>query len=48
MPCLCQLLADPGILVDFNITREQALTLPTRCGLPVGCRAGATGTSQPG
>ncbi|CAM0945523.1 unnamed protein product [Alopecurus aequalis] len=47
MPCLCQLLADPGMLVDFNVTREQALRLPTRCGLPVGCRAGATGTAQP-
>jgi hypothetical protein len=48
MPCLCQLLADPGMLLDFNVTREQALRLPTRCGLPVGCRAGATGSSQPG
>jgi hypothetical protein len=48
MPCLCQLLADPGMLVDFNVTREQALRLPARCGLPVGCRAGATGSSQPG
>ncbi|KQK00043.1 non-specific lipid transfer protein-like 1 [Brachypodium distachyon] len=47
MPCLCRLLADPGMLFTFNVTREQTLRLPSRCGLPVGCRSSATGTSEP-
>ncbi|XP_062224468.1 non-specific lipid transfer protein GPI-anchored 7-like [Phragmites australis] len=41
MPCLCRLLADPELLATFNVTREQMFRLPARCGLPVGCRAGA-------
>lgn len=48
MACMCQLLADPGMLADFNVTREQALGLPTRCRLPVGCRDGSVGVSDPG
>nr|CAB3447031.1 unnamed protein product [Digitaria exilis] len=42
MPCLCRLFADPELLATFNVTREQMFKLPARCGLPVGCRAGAT------
>nr|XP_020175186.2 uncharacterized protein LOC109760784 [Aegilops tauschii subsp. strangulata] len=41
MPCICQLLA------DFNVTREQALGLPTRCRLPVGCRDDSVGMPDP-
>ncbi|KAI4977006.1 non-specific lipid transfer protein GPI-anchored 7-like [Hordeum vulgare subsp. vulgare] len=47
MPCICQLLADPGMLADFNVTREQALGLPARCRLPAGCREGSIGTPDP-
>ncbi|XP_048546438.1 non-specific lipid transfer protein GPI-anchored 7-like [Triticum urartu] len=48
MPCICQLLADPGMLADFNVTREQALALPARCRLPVGCRDSSVGMPDPG
>ncbi|XP_044429651.1 non-specific lipid transfer protein GPI-anchored 15-like [Triticum aestivum] len=47
MSCICQLLADPGMLADFNVSREQALALPTRCRLPVGCRDSSVGMPDP-
>ncbi|OEL33385.1 hypothetical protein BAE44_0005596 [Dichanthelium oligosanthes] len=47
MPCLCRLFADPELLATFNVTRDQMFRLPARCGLPVGCRAGATPTHEP-
>ncbi|KAF0928984.1 hypothetical protein E2562_011072 [Oryza meyeriana var. granulata] len=48
MPCLCRLLADPELLRTFNVTRDQMFRLPARCGLPVGCHAGAAGSPEPG
>ncbi|XP_040376199.1 non-specific lipid transfer protein GPI-anchored 24-like isoform X1 [Oryza brachyantha] len=48
MQCLCRLLADPELLHTFNVTRDQMFRLPARCGLPVGCRAGAAGSPEPG
>lgn len=42
MPCMCRLFADPELLATFNVTREQMFKLPARCGLPVGCRTGAS------
>ncbi|XP_040376200.1 non-specific lipid transfer protein GPI-anchored 3-like isoform X2 [Oryza brachyantha] len=47
MQCLCRLLADPELLHTFNVTRDQMFRLPARCGLPVGCRAGAAGSPEP-
>ncbi|RLN07006.1 uncharacterized protein C2845_PM11G09220 [Panicum miliaceum] len=47
MPCLCRLFADPVLLSTFNVTRDQMFRLPARCGLPVGCRAGATAAYEP-
>ncbi|KAG8071203.1 hypothetical protein GUJ93_ZPchr0006g43625 [Zizania palustris] len=47
MPCLCGLLADPELLRTFNVTRDQMFRLPARCGLPVGCHAGAAGSPEP-
>ncbi|PUZ76280.1 hypothetical protein GQ55_1G276900 [Panicum hallii var. hallii] len=47
MPCLCRLFADPELLSTFNVTRDQMFRLPARCGLPVGCRAGATAAHEP-
>ena len=48
MPCLCRLFANPELLSDFNVTQDQMFRLPARCGLPVGCRAGATAAHDPG
>ncbi|KAL5211436.1 hypothetical protein ABZP36_022283 [Zizania latifolia] len=48
MPCLCGLLADPELLRTFNVSRDQMFRLPARCGLPVGCHAGAAGSPEPG
>jgi hypothetical protein len=48
MPCLCRLLAKPELLTTFNVTRDQMFKLPARCGLPVGCRAGASQDHDPG
>jgi len=48
MPCLCRLFANPELLSDFNVTQDQMFRLPARCGLPVGCRAGATAAHEPG
>ncbi|XP_039788783.1 non-specific lipid transfer protein GPI-anchored 7-like [Panicum virgatum] len=47
MPCLCSLFADQELLSTFNVTRDQMFRLPARCGLPVGCRAGATAAHEP-
>ncbi|KAL5207689.1 hypothetical protein ABZP36_032124 [Zizania latifolia] len=47
MPCLCRLLADQELLRTFNVTRDQMFRLPARCGLPVGCHAGAAGSPEP-
>uniref|UniRef100_A0A0E0DPK1 Bifunctional inhibitor/plant lipid transfer protein/seed storage helical domain-containing protein n=1 Tax=Oryza meridionalis TaxID=40149 RepID=A0A0E0DPK1_9ORYZ len=47
MQCLCRLLADPELLRTFNVTRDQMFRLPSRCGLPVGCHAGAAGSPEP-
>ncbi|RCV07011.1 hypothetical protein SETIT_1G210100v2 [Setaria italica] len=47
MPCLCHLFADPKLLTIFNVTRDQMFRLPARCGLPVGCRAGASQDHDP-
>ncbi|KAG2651879.1 non-specific lipid transfer protein GPI-anchored 7-like [Panicum virgatum] len=47
MPCLCRLFANPELLSDFNVTQDQMFRLPARCGLPVGCRAGATAAHDP-
>uniref|UniRef100_A0A0E0K1J8 Bifunctional inhibitor/plant lipid transfer protein/seed storage helical domain-containing protein n=1 Tax=Oryza punctata TaxID=4537 RepID=A0A0E0K1J8_ORYPU len=47
MQCLCRLLADPELLRTFNVTTDQMFRLPSRCGLPVGCHAGAAGSPEP-
>lgn len=38
LPCLCNVLNNAAFLHQFNVTKEEALALPSKCGhTPVSC-----------